>query len=86
MDRFTEAYNHQHHHSGIGLRTPADVHYGHAATVTGQRSADPAAARLAPRAAATTHDPKILALSDAAWIDQPAADRQLLNTHWPRRP
>ena len=28
MDRFTHAYNHEHHHTGIGLHTPADVHYG----------------------------------------------------------
>lgn len=34
MDRFVQAYNHEHHHSGIGLHTPADVHYGHARTVT----------------------------------------------------
>jgi len=32
MDRFTTAYNHEHHHTGIGLQTPADVHYGHART------------------------------------------------------
>ncbi len=28
---FVETYNHQHHHTGIGLHTPADVHYGLAA-------------------------------------------------------
>jgi putative transposase len=28
MDRFVSAYNHEHHHTGIGLHTPADVHYG----------------------------------------------------------
>jgi len=43
MDRFTTAYNHEHHHTGIGLHTPADVHYGHARTVTGHR--EPAVAQ-----------------------------------------
>src|SRR5216684_2059885 len=28
--RFFRWYNHQHHHSGIGYHTPADVHDGHA--------------------------------------------------------
>ena len=49
MDRFVDAYNHEHHHTGIGLHTPADVHYGHAGTVAQQRSAALAGARLAPR-------------------------------------
>ncbi len=47
MDRFTHAYNHEHHHAGIGLHTPVDVHYGHASSVAVQRSAALAAALLA---------------------------------------
>ena len=73
MDRFVTAYNHEHHHTGIGLHTPADVHYGHATTVTAQRSAALTAARLAhPERFATNTDPKILALPESAWINQPA--------------
>jgi putative transposase len=30
-------YNHQHHHSGIGLLTPADVHFGRAEQILQQR-------------------------------------------------
>lgn len=30
MRQFTDWYNHQHHHSGIGLMTPATIHYGRA--------------------------------------------------------
>jgi putative transposase len=30
-------YNHQHHHSGIGLLTPADVHFGRAQQILQQR-------------------------------------------------
>lgn len=73
MDAFVHAYNHEHHHSGIGLHTPADVHYGHAKTVNVQRSAALAAARAAhPERFATTTDPKILALPEDAWINRPA--------------
>jgi putative transposase len=31
-------YNEQHRHSGLGLHTPADVHYGTAETVRGKRA------------------------------------------------
>ena len=73
MDRFVDAYNHEHHHTGIGLHTPADVHYGHAGTVAQQRSAALAGARLAhPERFTSNQDPKILALPDDAWINQPA--------------
>lgn len=72
MDRFVDAYNHEHHHTGIGLHTPADVHYGHASTVAEDRSAALAAARLAhPERFATSNDPKILELPESAWINQP---------------
>jgi putative transposase len=30
-------YNHEHHHSALGLLTPADVHYGHAEEIIHQR-------------------------------------------------
>ena len=74
MDRFVTAYNHEHHHSGIGLHTPADVHYGHSTTVAEDRSAALAAARLAhPERFATNTDPKILELPQSAWINQPDA-------------
>ncbi len=74
MDRFVTAYNHEHHHSGIGLHTPADVHYGHSTTVAEERSAALAAARLAhPERFATNTDPKILELPQSAWINQPDA-------------
>ncbi len=73
MNRFATAYNHEHHHTGIGLHTPADVHYGHARNVSATRSAALAAARLAhPERFSTTTDPKILALPETAWINHPA--------------
>jgi len=73
IDRFTTAYNHQHHHTGVGLHTPADVHYGHATTVAQDRSAALAAARAAnPERFSSNTDPKILELPESAWINQPA--------------
>ena len=73
MSAFAQAYNHEHHHTGIGLHTPADVHYGHTGPVNTRRSAALAAARTAhPERFTTHHDPKILALPSDAWINQPA--------------
>jgi putative transposase len=72
MGIFVSAYNHEHHHTGIGLHTPADVHYGHAHAVAQRRSTTLSAARLAhPERFTTREDPKILALPDNAWINRP---------------
>jgi len=69
---FVDYYNHHHRHSGIGLHTPADVHYGLAADTAQRRSRALAAARLQhPTRFATNNDPKILDLPGAAWINEP---------------
>jgi putative transposase len=47
IDTFTEFYNHNHHHTGIGLHTPADVHYGLTDTTNEHRHRALAAARAA---------------------------------------
>ncbi|MGI8867745.1 MAG: IS3 family transposase [Mycobacteriales bacterium] len=72
LDEFVQHYNHEHRHIGIGLHTPADVHYGLAAD-TGQRRRDTlAAARTAsPNRFTSNTDPKILDLPEAAWINPP---------------
>lgn len=73
MATFVEGYNHTHRHTGIGLNTPADVHYGLAAGKTIKRSATLAAARAQnPERFATSTDPKILALPSTTWINKPA--------------
>ena len=73
MSEFVEQYNHHHRHTGIGLHTPGDVHFGHAATTAAVRSQTLAAARAEhPHRFATTTDPKMLALPDTAWINKPA--------------
>ncbi len=70
---FIEGYNHTHHHAGIGLNTPADVHYGLAAGKAAHRTATLAAARSRnPERFATSTDPKILVLPGTTWINKPA--------------
>jgi len=73
IGEFVEYYNHHHHrHSGIGLHTPADVHYDIAADTARQRSKALAAARRQhPTRFAGTADPKILDLPAETWINQP---------------
>ena len=72
LEEFVTFYNHQHHHTGIGLHTPADVHYGLAADTAQRRVAALAAARAAtPNRFSSSRDPKILQLPDAAWINPP---------------
>ena len=72
MDAFVDGYNHHHRHTGIGLHTPADVHYGHAAAVAAERETTLAEARRRhPERFATSHSPKILHRPHAAWVNQP---------------
>ena len=72
LDTFVQWYNHEHRHLGIGLHTPADVHYGLAVGKATGRAATLAAARAAnPERLTSTTPPKILRLPDAAWINPP---------------
>jgi len=73
MAEFVEGYNHSHRHTGIGLHTPADVHYGLAAVKAVERSATLALARkLNPERFSSSLDPKILTLPGTTWIHKPA--------------
>lgn len=74
MDEFTQWYNHEHRHTGIGLHTPADVHYGLAAAKAADRHTVLADARAQHphRFSGITTAPKILDLPDTVWINQPA--------------
>jgi putative transposase len=71
-DNFFTWYNHEHHHSGIGLHTPAAVHYGHASAVTvaRQQVLDTAWAQN-PERFTRRPQPKTLRLADTAWINKP---------------
>lgn len=76
MASFVDWYNHEHRHTGIGLHTAADVHFGHAAAKAADRTVILAAARAKhPERFSTNHDPKILALPDAAWINKPKEEK-----------
>lgn len=74
MADFVEAYNHEHRHSGIGFRTPADVHFGLTTEVDQARhNAMQAAWQTHPERFAKHQLPKTLQLPAAAWINQPTA-------------
>lgn len=73
MAVFVEGYNHTHHHTGIGLNTPADVHYDLAQAKAQHRSTILANARARnPERFTTNQDPEILAIPTTAWINNPA--------------
>jgi putative transposase len=77
LDEFVQHYNHEHHHTGIGLHTPADVHYGLTQAVTERRAKTLASARAAtPHRFSSDVDPKILGLPDAAWINPPVTQTE----------
>lgn len=76
LDSFVQWYNHQHRHTGIGLHSPADVHYGLAAAKATDRAATLAIARAAnPERFTSSTPPKILHLPDSAWINPPLPDQ-----------
>jgi putative transposase len=66
-------YNTAHRHNGIGLLTPAMVHYGHADTVCAYRAAVLAAAYAAHPERFVRQPPKPPARPPAVWINPPAA-------------
>ncbi len=70
---FFAYYNHEHRHRGIGLHTPASVHYGTAAEIRAQRAATLDAAYTANphRFPRRPIPPK---LPNAAWINQPSRE------------
>jgi putative transposase len=69
-DRFFTAYNHEHRHSGIGMHTPASVHFGTAPEIRAQRQAtlDRAHTRHPERFSRRPRPPR---LPEQAWINQP---------------
>ena len=78
MDIFTHWYNHEHRHTGIGLHTPADVHFGLATDKAADRRTVLTQARARhPHRFGTVGAPKILDLPDTAWINRPAQNREL---------
>lgn len=75
MDAFIAYYNHEHRHSGIGLHTPASVHFGTAHEVRDQRAVTlaEAYARHPERFGKRPEPPEI---PRQAWINDPAKRRE----------
>jgi len=65
-------YNHRHRHSGIGLMTPAAVHYGRAGALHAHRARVLAAAYAANPDRFVRGVPSPPALPTAAWINPPS--------------
>ena len=71
--RFFAWYNFKHHHSGLALLTPADVHFGRAPEILAQRAAVLHAAYAAhPQRFRALPQPK--QLLQAVWINPPQED------------
>src|SRR4029453_6546996 len=68
--QFFRWYNHDHRHSGIGLHTPASVHFGTAEQVRAQR-AEVLHAAYAPNPNRFRRKPTPPSIPGAAWINQP---------------
>jgi putative transposase len=74
---FFDWYNKEHHHSGLGLLTPASVHYGQAGKIRSQRQV--------VLSGFYTHHPERFVkgppvpakLPEAVWINPPVKTRQL---------
>jgi putative transposase len=69
---FFQWYNQEHHHSGLGLLTPATVHYGEAQSVIDQRQQVLQAAYAAHPERFVQGEPKPPALPTEVWINRPS--------------
>lgn len=73
-EKFFNYYNHEHRHCGIGLHTPASVHYGTATEVRAQRQQTLNAAYAAHPERFGNRPPQPPKLPAAAWINQPSQE------------
>lgn len=71
---FFDHYNHVHRHAGIGLHTPASVHYGTARQVRAQRAVTLDAAYAANPARFRHRRPSPPKLPTVAWINEPSPE------------
>ena len=68
---FFDYYNHQHHHCGLGLMTPAAVHHGQAEQLHADRARVLAGAYAARPERFVSRPPTPPALPTATWINKP---------------
>ncbi len=71
---FFDHYNHVHRHAGIGLHTPASVHYGTATEIRAQRAVTLDAAYAANPARFRHRRPTAPKLPTVAWINEPTPE------------
>ena len=71
-DTFFGYYNHEHRHSGIGLHTPASVHYGTAPEIRARRAKTLDAAYAANPRRFCGRRPTPPKLPTVAWINNPS--------------
>ncbi len=71
-ETFFAYYNHEHRHSGIGLHTPASVHYGTASEIREQRAITLDAAYTANPDRFRGRRPTPPKLPTVAWINDPS--------------
>jgi putative transposase len=76
---FFAYYNHEHRHSGIGLHTPASVHYGTATKIRQQRAATLDAAYTANPTRFRNRRPQPPQLPTVAWINDPSREALIQN-------
>ena len=76
MDTFTNWYNHEHRHTGIGLHTPADVHFGRATAMRRRRGIVLNAAYAAHPERFVRNPPEPPALPTTTWINKPPAEEE----------
>ena len=78
-ETFFAYYNHEHRHSGIGLHTPASVHYGTATEIRAQRTATLDAAYAANPDRFRGRRPSPPKLPTVAWINDPSREALIQN-------
>ena len=78
-ERFFAYYNHEHRHSGIGLHTPASVHYGTAAEIRAARTVTLDAAYAANPDRFRGRRPSPPKLPTEAWINEPSREALIQN-------
>lgn len=74
--QFFQWYNHEHRHAGIGLLTPAMVHFGETQTILARRQAVLDAAYQAHPDRFVRRAPKPLPLPSEVWINRPVPTGQ----------
>ena len=78
-ETFFGYYNHEHRHSGIGLHTPASVHYGTATEIHAQRAITLDAAYNANPDRFRRRRPTPPKLPTVAWINDPSREANIQN-------